>query len=94
MSNGREFDKPGAYQVRVKGTLDESKSGWFDGFAIIPQADNETLLTGSVADQISLHGLLSRIRDLGLPLLSVVRVDATASAEERSFTGGESRCTQ
>ena len=81
MSNGREFDKPGAYRVRVKGTLDESKSDWFDGFAIIPQADNETLPTGSVADQISLHGLLSRVRDLGLPLLSVVRVEAARFRE-------------
>ena len=81
MSNGREFDKPGVYQVRVKGTISESRSGRFDGFAIIPQTDDETLLTGSVTDQISLHGLLSRIRDLGFPLLSVVRVEVAPSME-------------
>ena len=81
MSNGREFDKPGVYQVRIKGTLDESWSARFDGFAITPQADNQTLLRGSVTDQISLHGLLSKIRDLGLPLLSVVRVEVAPSME-------------
>ena len=75
MSNGREFDKPGVYQVRVRGRFDERWSDWFDGFTIAPQADNVTLLTGSVTDQISLHGLLSKIRDLGLPLLSVKRVE-------------------
>ena len=74
MINGREFDKPGVYEVRISGTFDQSWSDWFDGFSVVPQADNETLLTGSVSDQISLHGLLSRIRDLGLLLVSVQRV--------------------
>jgi hypothetical protein len=87
MSNGREFDKPGVYQVRIKGTLGKRWSDWFDGFTIIPQADDETLLTGSVTDQISLHGLLSKIRDLGLSLLSVERVEAAPSTEEQSFKG-------
>ena len=91
MSNGREFDKPGVYQIRVKGTLDERWSAWFDGFTIVPQADNETLLTGSVTDQISLHGLLSKIRDLGLPLLSVKRVEAAPPTEEQSLKGGTER---
>lgn len=75
MTNGREFDKPGSYQIRISGTLDERWSEWFHGFTITPQGDNEILLMGSVTDQISLHGLLSRIRDLGLPLLSVQRVE-------------------
>jgi hypothetical protein len=74
MSNGREFDKPGVYQVRVKGTFDERWSEWFGGLTITPQAGNEILLMGTVTDQIALHGLLARIRDLGLPLLSVRRV--------------------
>jgi hypothetical protein len=75
MSNGREFDKPGVYQVRIKGRLDQSWSEWFDGLNIYPQADNQTLLTGSVADQMALHGLLTKIRDLGLPLVSVNHVE-------------------
>jgi hypothetical protein len=91
MSNGREFDKPGVYQVRVKGTFDERWSEWFDGFTIIPQADNETLLTGSVTDQIALHGLLSKIRDLGLPLLSVMRIETAPPPEGQSLQGGTER---
>ena len=91
MSNGREFDKPGVYQVRVKGTFDERWSEWFDGFTIIPQADHETLLTGSVTDQIALHGLLSKIRDLGLPLLSVVRIETAPPPEGQSLQGGTER---
>jgi len=91
MSNGREFDKPGVYQVRVKGTFDERWSEWFGGFAIVRQAGNEILLTGSVTDQISLHGLLSRIRDLGLPLLSVMRIETAPPPEGQSLQGGTDR---
>ena len=91
MTNGREFDQPGVYRVRIRGTFDEGWSDWFDGFTITPQAENETLLTGSVADQISLHGLLSKFRDLGLSLLSVRRVEAAPSTEEQSLKGGTER---
>ena len=76
MTNGREFDKQGIYEIRVKGLLDEKWSDWFDSFTITPQGDDETLLTGPVADQAALHGLLGKIRDLGLPLLSVKRVES------------------
>jgi hypothetical protein len=74
MVGGREFDRQGIYQIRVRGILDEKWSDWFDGFTISPQADDETLLAGPVTDQAALHGLLAKIRDLGLPLLSVERV--------------------
>jgi hypothetical protein len=73
MTDGREFDRPGTYQIRVKGVLGEAWSDWFNGLTVAPQ-DDETLLTGPVRDQAALHGLLARIRDLGLPLLSVRRV--------------------
>jgi hypothetical protein len=76
MSNGRKFDKPGVYQIRVEGVLDRKWSDWFDGFTVIPQASDETLLTGSVVDQAALHGLLNKIRDIGLPLLSVNRAES------------------
>lgn len=76
MTDGREFDRQGIYQIRVKGNLDEKWSGWFDGFTITSQANDETLLIGPVADQAALHGLLARVRDLGLPLLSVKRVES------------------
>lgn len=75
MSQGREFNhQGGVYLIRVKGRLDKKWSDWFDHFTITPQGE-ETLLTGPVADQCALHGLLAKIRDLGLPLLSVVRVE-------------------
>ena len=82
MTNGRAFSKPSLYHIRVKGILDEKWSDWFDGFAITPQADDETLLAGPVADQAALHGLLAKIRDLGLPLLSVQRVEDASLMEE------------
>lgn len=75
MTNGRRFDEPAAYQIRVNGALDRNWSAWFAGFTITRQAGEETLLTGPVADQAALHGLLAKIRDLGLPLISVQRLD-------------------
>ena len=75
MTDGREFDKQAIYQIRVKGNLDGKWSDWFDDFTVTPQANGETLMTGPVADQSALHGLLAKIRDLGLPLLSVKRVE-------------------
>ncbi len=74
MTDGRAFDGQAIYEIRVKGNLDQKWSSWFDGFTITPQAKDATELTGPVADQAALHGLLARIRDLGLPLLSVQRV--------------------
>jgi hypothetical protein len=79
MTNGRKFDSSGVYCIRVKGSLARKWSDWFDGFAITPQASDVTLLTGPVADQAALHGLLAKIRDLGLPLLSVNRVEDDSS---------------
>jgi hypothetical protein len=71
MSNGRTFDQPTMYQIKVKGTLEPKWSDWFDGFTINIQAEGESLLTGSVADQAALHGVLAKLRDLGLPILLV-----------------------
>ena len=76
MTDGREFDEQAIYQIRVKGNLDQKWSDWFDGFTVTLQADDETSLTGPVADQAALHGLLAKVRDLGLPLLSVKRVES------------------
>ena len=73
MTNTRKFDKPGIYHIRVKGNLDQRWSDWFDGFTVTAQPGDETLLTGPVADQAALHGLLSKVRDLALPLLLVKR---------------------
>jgi len=75
LTDGREFDKQAIYQIRVKGNLDKKWSDWFDDFTVTPQANGETLMTSPVADQAALHGLLAKIRDLGLPLLSVKRME-------------------
>ena len=75
------------YRIKIQGHLDSSWSEWFEGFTIRPQAEDETLLTGSVADQIALHGLLSTIRDLGLTLLSVERIEAASLADEQTPEG-------
>jgi hypothetical protein len=74
MADGRQFDKPTIYQIKVKGSLDETWSDWFGALTIAHQKD-ETLLIGQVRDQAALHGLLARIRDLGLPLLLVEQIN-------------------
>jgi hypothetical protein len=63
------------YEIRVDGELDQRWCAWFDGLQIGTEPDGHTVLTGSVADQAALHGLLEKVRDLGLPLISVRRLD-------------------
>ena len=72
MTNGHECDLSTAYQIRLKGVLDPSWSDWFGGFSISIQ-DDETLLVGVVLDQSALHGILAKINDLGLSIISVDR---------------------
>jgi hypothetical protein len=60
-----------SYEIRLKGHLDAHWRDWFDGFTITLTANGETILTGAVTDQAALHGLLKKVRDLGLPLLSI-----------------------
>ena len=62
------------YQIRIQGHLGAEWTDWFEGLTITLQDNGETLLTGSVVDQAGLYGLLRKVRDLGMPLLSVNRV--------------------
>jgi hypothetical protein len=62
------------YEIRVKGHFDRAWSEWFDGLEITNQENGEALLSGDIADQAALHGLLIRVRDLGLPLVAVSSV--------------------
>ena len=62
------------YRIRVRGHLDDRWSGWFEGLVVHREEDGTTVLVGPVVDQAALHGVIIRIRDLGLPLLSVSRV--------------------
>jgi hypothetical protein len=64
---------PEIYQIRVKGHLAQHWSAWFDNMTITNQPNGDAVLTGPLADQAALHGLLIKIRDLGLPLLAVAR---------------------
>ena len=67
--------RPPVYQIRVAGQLGPQWADWFAGLTITPGDHGDTLLTGPVVDQAALHGLLRRVRDLGLPLLSVARLE-------------------
>ena len=71
---GVEPDQPSTYLIRIKGRLEPRWSAWFEGLTITADANGDTLLRGPVIDQSALHGLLTRVRDLGLPLLSVDRL--------------------
>ncbi len=62
------------YQIRIKGHLGPQWADWFGGLSITLEDDGETLLTGPVVDQAALYGLLRKVRDLGMPLISAVRV--------------------
>jgi len=61
------------YRIRIQGHLDQRWTTWFDGLALTHDGDGTTLLQGHVADQAALHGLLTKVRDMGLPLVSVTR---------------------
>ena len=75
LSSMEDHDEPQLYEIRVRGHLDDRWAEWFDGLTITLEEDGDTLLTGRVVDQAALHGLLKKIRDLGLPLVSVSPVE-------------------
>ncbi len=66
-----DASQPVVYQIRIKGHLGSQWTDWFDGLTITLEKDGDTLLTGPVVDQAALHGLLKKVRDLGMPLVSV-----------------------
>jgi hypothetical protein len=68
-------DQPSVYEIRIRGHLGREWTDWFGGLSITLEVDGDTLLTGTVVDQAALHGLLRRVRDLGMPLISVTRVE-------------------
>jgi len=66
--------EPTVYQIRVKSHLGSDWTDWFEGLTITREDNGDTLLTGPVVDQAALYGLLRKVRDLGVPLLSLIRV--------------------
>jgi hypothetical protein len=69
-------NEPRRYEIRIRGRLASRWATWFDGMALTAGADGTTVLEGPVADQAALHGLLHKVRDIGLPLISVTQLDA------------------
>jgi hypothetical protein len=74
---------PGWYEIRLQGHLEPRWAAWFEGLRLTRERDGTTLLSGPVVDQAALHGLLRKVRDLGLPLVSVTRVGADRADESR-----------
>ncbi len=71
----KDHYEPGLYEIRLKGHLGSQWTDWFEGLTITLEDNGDTLLTGPVIDQAALHGLLKKIRDLGMPLVSVSPVE-------------------
>ena len=75
----------GRYEIRLTGRLDAHWAAWFEGLTVSHETDGTTVISGPIADQAALHGVLQRVRDLGLPLVSVIRVEP----DEPATTGTE-----
>ena len=90
--NGGIHDAEGLtiYQIRIRGHLDQQWADWFDGMAITPADGGDTLLTGPAEDQAALLGLIRKIRDLGLPLVSVQPVEPS-QADKHIHNGNDQR---
>ena len=80
---------PTVYRIRIKGQLDPQWTDWFEGLSITLDDSGNTLLTGPVIDQAALHGLLKRIRDLGIPLISICPDQAKDLSSSKSNSGEE-----
>ena len=81
-----DFSQPTIYQIRIRGHLGRQWTDWFEGLSVTLDENGDTLLTGLVVDQAALHGLLKKVRDLGVPLLSVNRMEP---CPERSRGAGQ-----
>jgi hypothetical protein len=68
------WDQAGRYEIRLKGHLATRWAAWFDGLSLTHDSDGTTVIRGSIVDQAALHGLLQKVRDLGLPLVSVTQL--------------------
>jgi hypothetical protein len=82
-TSARTGGQPTNYQIRIKGYLEQQWVAWFEGLTITWEAGGNTLLSGPVVDQAALHGLLRKVRDLGMPLLSVTAADPSDDITHR-----------
>ena len=83
--------QPDIFEIRLQGQLDTRWASWFDGLAITQTEEGDTLITGPVADQAALHGLLKKVRDLGIPLRSVSHITPGQARGLSNETEQESR---
>ena len=74
------MSKTETYEIRFQGRLDDRWAAWFDGMEIVTADDGSTLIRGQVIDQSALHGLIQKVRDLGLPLISVTHTHTGATS--------------
>jgi hypothetical protein len=88
MATGHQHDSSG-YEIRVQGRLESRWAAWFDGMTLTAENDGTTTIHGPVVDQAALHGLLRKLRDVGLPLLSVMQVPPTPAAPFRTTCAGK-----
>ena len=86
MENTSTSQTKKTYQIRLKGRIDPKWAVWFEGFTITPGGQGETLLVGAVVDQSALHGLLLKISNLGIPIISINPVEAD-SPETTNLAG-------
>lgn len=83
-TNDEKHNRDPYYEIRLKGHLDDRWSEWFEGLSITLDENGDTLLCGPVPDQAALHGLLKKVRDMGMPLVSVNRVQSNEIHSYRS----------
>ena len=84
MEKGINFNSPAVYRIRLRESLESAWSEWFEELELTQEAGGGTLLTGMVADQAALHGLIRKVRDLGLTLVSLQRVESQREKGESS----------
>ena len=93
--NQPKYSGRGEYEIVVKGHLDEERSYWFEGLTMIPGLGEEgtpiTTFTGHLVDQAALHGVLAKIRDMNLPLISVTQVEANSKGEANTLCSEQAK---
>ena len=79
------MNEGGSYEIRLKGHLQARWADWFDGLTLTRESDGTTVLRGSVVDQAALHGVLNRVRDLGMPLVSIARTEPAQPGADKEM---------
>jgi len=91
MTDRRDDPGAGRYQIRLQGRLEPNWAAWFDGMTVSVGGDGTTVVTGVVPDQAALHGVIQRVRDLGIPLVSVTRIEPDPPSSPDSPPADHSR---